>query len=162
MDKSHGFTMIELLVVISILAIMASIAAPYMSDFINKNRSRAIASTLMNDMRLAQSEAIKMNRRVNVCAANAAHTDCVNTTDWGVNGWLVCADLAGVCDPALNAIAIRSPVQNNFTVTAGAVTAVIYRPIGTVLNAQTINVAGGNGTVFGAVTVAATGMVTYK
>lgn len=162
MKKLHGFTLIEVIVVIAIVAIMASIAAPYMTDFINKNRLRAITNTLVNDMRSAQSEAIKLNRRVNVCAANAAHNDCDNTADWGTNGWLVCVDLAGGCDTNLNAIAIRSPVQNSFTVTAGATTAVVYRPIGTVLNAQTINVAGGNGAAYGAVTVAATGMVTYQ
>lgn len=162
MNRSQGVTMIELLVVISIVAIMAMIATPSLSGFVNQTRLNSIANMLVNDMRSAQSEAIKANRRVLVCAANNAHTDCASSTDWGVNGWLVCVEAGGVCDVAASAVAIRSPVQNNFTLTASSVSAVTYRPIGIVSNTQSISLSGGNGSVSGVVSVAATGSVTYK
>ena len=51
MTRNHGFTLIELMIVVAIVAILAGIAMPLMNDYINRSR-RAEAVGLMGEMQL--------------------------------------------------------------------------------------------------------------
>lgn len=66
--RQPGFTIIEMMVVIAILAILVALAAPAMSDFIEKRRLIGAAEELYSQLQFARSEAIKQstNMRVNV------------------------------------------------------------------------------------------------
>jgi len=79
-SRSHGFTLIEMLVTLGVFAILLMIAIPSMRPFLQsqgvKNASMDISSTVA----LARSEAIKRNTTVDVTANNA--------TDWS-QGWVV-------------------------------------------------------------------------
>jgi type IV fimbrial biogenesis protein FimT len=79
-SRSHGFTLIEMLVTLGVFAILLMIALPSMRPFLQsqgvKNASMDISSTVA----LARSEAIKRNATVDVTANNAA--------DWS-QGWVV-------------------------------------------------------------------------
>ena len=59
-----GFTLVEMMVVIAILAIMAGIAAPAFRDMIAAEKLRSAASALTESLWLARSEAIKRNANV--------------------------------------------------------------------------------------------------
>lgn len=59
-----GFTMIEMVVTVSILAILIAIAVPSMSGWLANNRVRTTAQSLLNGMQLAKAEAIRSNQRV--------------------------------------------------------------------------------------------------
>jgi len=63
---SGGFTIIELMVVVAILAIMASLAAPSMTRLIGQQRLKSAATDLHLAMVKARSEAIKRNANVSV------------------------------------------------------------------------------------------------
>jgi type IV fimbrial biogenesis protein FimT len=80
LSRSHGFTLIEMLVTLGVFAILLMIAIPSMRPFLQsqgvKNASMDISSTVA----LARSEAIKRNATVDVTANNA--------TDWS-QGWVV-------------------------------------------------------------------------
>lgn len=97
----RGFTVLELLVTLAIVAIMAAIAAPGMIDFIQNNRMSTAARQIDADMILARREAIKRNMRVIVCAKGSVAGKCATptTTAW-TQGWLVCydANADGDCD----------------------------------------------------------------
>lgn len=64
--QCRGFTAIELLVVVSIVAIFAAIAAPGMQSFIGGQRIKALAYDLTADLMLARSEALKRNSTVSI------------------------------------------------------------------------------------------------
>lgn len=63
-NRSSGFTLIELLVVVAVLAIFATLAAPSMSNFIEKRRVTAAAEAVRAQLQLGRSEAIKQSADV--------------------------------------------------------------------------------------------------
>ena len=60
--------MVELMIVVAIAAILATIAVPSFSDFINNTRLTSTMTQLTGDLNRARSEAIKRNSWVLVCA----------------------------------------------------------------------------------------------
>lgn len=69
-QKQYGFTLIELMVTIAILAIMAVIALPNMSEWLDGRRVANRADQVANLFRFARSEAIRRNTPVVVCYSN--------------------------------------------------------------------------------------------
>ncbi|OYW28041.1 MAG: Pre-pilin like leader sequence, partial [Methyloversatilis sp. 12-65-5] len=84
-----GFTMIELMIVVTLMAILAAFAFPAFQSFIASNRLTAESNELLSGMNLARSEAVRTQRRVLLCRAAAADgavnfsatNGCVTTAD---------------------------------------------------------------------------------
>ncbi|MDO4906983.1 GspH/FimT family pseudopilin [Neisseria sp.] len=66
-SKQQGFTLTELLIVIAIVAVMAAIAFPNMSNWIASRRAASQAEQVANLLRFARSEAVRLNLPVYVC-----------------------------------------------------------------------------------------------
>ena len=62
--SSSGFTAVELLVTIAILAVLAALAAPSFAQILEKWRIRQINEALQSSLYLARSEAIKRGGNV--------------------------------------------------------------------------------------------------
>jgi type II secretory pathway pseudopilin PulG len=62
----EGYTIIELLIIVLILGIFASIAAPSWQAFINRQRVRTVNDRVLQSLRSAQSEAKRSKRDVTV------------------------------------------------------------------------------------------------
>ena len=60
----RGFTLVELMVTIALLAILMSLAAPSLGVWIRNAQVRTVAEALQNGIRLAQGQALARNRRV--------------------------------------------------------------------------------------------------
>jgi len=96
----RGFTVLELLIAVALVAIMAAIAAPGMVEFIRSNRLSTAARQLDADVVLARREAIKRNLRVLVCPVGTTAGHCGSGATTWAQGWLVCydADQDNDCD----------------------------------------------------------------
>lgn len=90
-----GFTAIELMVVVAIVAILAALAGPSFTPLIDSWRTRQAAEGLQSSLYFARSEAIKRGGNV-VIVKTPNNTDgCTlapGNDDWGC-GWSVCADV---------------------------------------------------------------------
>lgn len=59
----RGFTLVELMVTISLVALLMMLAIPSFTGMLRNNQVRTIADSLQNGLRLAKSEAIQRNRQ---------------------------------------------------------------------------------------------------
>lgn len=84
--RYQGFTLIETMVVVAIVAILAALAAPSFQDLLRGNRLSAASSAMQVSLSLARSEAVKRgtDARVTVAANGTAGR-------WD-NGWTVFVD----------------------------------------------------------------------
>jgi prepilin-type N-terminal cleavage/methylation domain-containing protein len=90
--RQKGFTLIELMVTISIVAILAAIAIPNLSDFLLNSQRRGVVGDLQSSIALARSEAIKRGVPVTIAA--------VTPGTWQLqSGWVVFTDPVGSVTP---------------------------------------------------------------
>ena len=83
----RGFTLIELMVTIAILAIVLGIAVPSFNDATLSSKLGSYANKLVASVNLARSEAIKRNTVMTLCvSADGQH--CATTGGWE-QGWIV-------------------------------------------------------------------------
>ena len=73
--KPNGFTLIELMVVVALAAILASLAAPSFKSFVSGQRIKTAASDFAMAAILARSEAIKRNAVVTISPASTGWKD---------------------------------------------------------------------------------------
>jgi type IV fimbrial biogenesis protein FimT len=99
MEKVLGFTILELMATVAVLATGLVIAVPAMNQFILDNRLVSQINTLNSSLALARSEAVKQNTLVVVCAS-ADGASCANDTKW-TSGWITFVDRNGDLEPDL-------------------------------------------------------------
>lgn len=69
---SNGFTLLELLITLSIAAILLAAVAPSLTNLTAQHRVDSVADTLMRALYLARTESIKRGGRVVTCLADSA------------------------------------------------------------------------------------------
>ena len=90
--RERGFTLMELLVAVSIAAMLFAIGVPMFRNASLGARLSAAANNLLASVQLARSEAIKRNVRVTLCTSSDGAT-CAASGGWE-QGWIV-RDAAG-------------------------------------------------------------------
>lgn len=92
--NQHGFTIIELMVVVAIVAILAALAAPSFTPLIERWRVRQSVDGLQSALYYARSEAIKRGGNVTIRKEPSGANGCPlapNVADWDC-GWFVFVD----------------------------------------------------------------------
>lgn len=84
-DRYSGFTIIELMVTLVVMAILVTMAAPSFQNFVANQRVKTDTNDLMVSMLFARSEAIKRNEDVTVSAVDNNWADGWLVTDGGGN-----------------------------------------------------------------------------
>lgn len=99
-QRSRGFTLIELMTVITIMTLLLMVAVPNMRSLIANQRAQAAAYDLIADLALARSEAVKRNKDV---ALNPA-------AGWA-GGWIIKTVATG------EVVGLRNPLGDGVQIT---------------------------------------------
>lgn len=83
MKKYSGFTLIELMITVVVIAIGAALALPSFEDITKRNRATTIANTMLSSLAYARSEAASRGTSVQVGPTDGAN--------WA-NGWQIIVD----------------------------------------------------------------------
>jgi len=92
MKNNRGFTLIELLVTVAVLIVLLVVGVPEYRRMTENNRQVAAINTIVGDLNLARTEAVKQGRTVTLCGSDNG-TAC-NTANWE-SGWIVFVNLNG-------------------------------------------------------------------
>jgi prepilin-type N-terminal cleavage/methylation domain len=93
MTNQRGVTLIELMVALSVAAILLSIAIPNFKETIIRNRLNTITNDFIGAINFARSEAIKLGRSVTLCKSNDGSTCSTTNTVFWDQGIIAFSDL---------------------------------------------------------------------
>lgn len=93
MKKSLGYTLIELMSMLAVVSILATVGLPLLNVFFESNRMISNTNEIVTGLHIARSEAIKRQSRVTMCQSND-QAACTNTGKWE-DGFLVFVDDGG-------------------------------------------------------------------
>jgi type IV fimbrial biogenesis protein FimT len=132
MKKSRGFTLVELLVVLSVVAVVAGLAFPTFSQTLRDARLAVYTNNFLADLAVARSESIKRGKRVVLCKSSDG-SECTTTGHWS-DGWLIYEDTNndGVRDEAESLIRYESKFPANWRLKGNFPIAnyISYHPMG--------------------------------
>lgn len=101
--NSRGFTLIELVVTVTVLGVLVSIAVPQFTEFVRNGRRTATINELVGSLSLARSEAVRRGVPVVVCKA-VDDTACRSGAgDTWQAGWLVFVNTDADSPPVIDA-----------------------------------------------------------
>lgn len=95
--RLQGFTLVELMITLAVLAILVGLAAPGLRNFIVSNRLASESNDVIGALGLARAEAVRRGRRVILCPVAATSgvpntAACVNPGTGSWQGWMVFED----------------------------------------------------------------------
>ncbi|WP_040482369.1 GspH/FimT family pseudopilin [Luminiphilus syltensis] len=137
---SQGFSLLELMVVIIVVAILLAIAAPSFTRFFESNRLSTAANSLLYHLQLSRSEAVRYATDVTFCPS-ADGAACSGGTDWTV-GWIVTRP--DPANPALTDVLRVAPAVQGTVAITGGPTSIVFSPVGSASSANTFTVTVGS------------------
>jgi type IV fimbrial biogenesis protein FimT len=122
---NSGFTLIELMIALSIVIILMAIGIPSFQSIITSSNISAESNALLGDLQYARSQAIKQGLPVRVCAANtngSAPYTCSGSSSWS-GGWVTYTDNSPTNTVANSALRVQQPWTSTDTMTSTSTTA---------------------------------------
>lgn len=122
----RGFTLIELMVTVLVMVILAAVAAPAIGDYILRSRVRAAADGLVDQLSVARSQAVRMDRNVSfkvVTSGTNGSTWCAGARQYtlpggSVEGYTLASGDAPACDCSSSTDVANCTVTGNRSVVA--------------------------------------------
>lgn len=110
MQRRHaGFTLIELVMTMTIAATIAAVSLPAMAQFIEHQRTSSAMEALTAHMQLARMTAVSRNSRAVLCPTRDGN-HCDAGIDWSL-GWMLFTDEDGNHQPDSGNDILRADVQ---------------------------------------------------
>ena len=126
-QKLNGFTLIELMVTITIAAILLAIAVPSFQSLMLSSRLTSLGNSFLASAQAARTEAIKRNTTVTLCATNNDSGTCAGT--WA-DGWVIGYTDSSV-SPAVWRVISRAPAfASGFLLQGGDITSIVFQSTG--------------------------------
>lgn len=94
--RQQGFTLVELMVAVLVMAAVLAMAVPSFESVVNGNRLTGAANELLASLQSARMEAIRRNRRTVLCLsrnANSANPTCAPDNAADASGWITFVDV---------------------------------------------------------------------
>lgn len=110
MQKMKGFTLIELIITITVLAILATIAVPSFNSLLNRQKLNASARELMSKLVEARTQALTIRQTTGVCVSTVTN----------------CAESVSISSNISNRIFIAQ-LDKEVTLASGSATQLIFR-----------------------------------
>ncbi len=92
--RDGGFTIIELMVVVALIAVLAGLAAPSFTDLLRRYRVDSVRETFAASVTLAREESIRLGTPIVIRRITGCGVTLSGNQDWSC-GWRVFADLNG-------------------------------------------------------------------
>jgi type IV fimbrial biogenesis protein FimT len=143
--RSAGFTLIELMITLAVLALLLMIGLPNLSAWLANTQIRTAAEAMQAGLQLARAEALRRNVNVRFQLVDSLAATCALSNS-GANWVVSLADATGACniDPsdavAPQIIQKRSGAEGspNAVITATGGSAVVFSGLGRVTGAGAI------------------------
>ncbi|MTI14988.1 GspH/FimT family pseudopilin [Sansalvadorimonas verongulae] len=145
---SVGFTLVELMVVMAVLAILAGVVTPSFTDMVVRNGVSTHTNKMISLLRYARSEAISRQNSVVLCNGNTDGSACGNSTD-----------IVLVVDEADGTVLLVSPPIPRQVVTQPANLNIRFEPNGSTSNSGEINFQNKGGDSIATLSVTRAGLV---
>jgi len=130
MNTQRGFSLLEILIVITIIGILLTIGMPSFQGMISQNQINTQADSLFHDLNFARITAINRSTSVSACPSINS-TSCTGGTDFGV-GWIVFVDnnpTNGSVDTNEDILRVQQKVTGSTTISA-SVSYMCYNSLG--------------------------------
>ena len=129
--RYRGLSLIELLVTLSIAAVLVGVAAPGVQSFIESARLIRATQQFSQAYALARQLAISRNQEVILCSGRS---NCIDSNDW-TQGLLISIDENGDRESSTSEIyRVFDPITSSLTLTANSgTTTLVLRPDGSVV-----------------------------
>ncbi len=130
-SRARGFSLLELMITISVMVILLAIAVPSFRDVIHRNQVSSASNTLLASVNYARSEAVTRGQLVYMCPGDKA-SGCSTGSKVYDQGWLVYTAPAGAASvgqayAAASSILLRSTdPQTNVSIEASSDTVVTF------------------------------------
>lgn len=148
--RAAGFTLIEMVVTMTVFAVLVTVGIPSMRTWVANNKVRAVSDSLQNGLRMAKVESLRSSRQVVFALTNSSSPTSIpigaaaNATSW------VIYTLPSMTDGTENPTFIESGVLANASagvvLDSGGIAAICFNSVGRMIataSASLTSVTGG-------------------